>query len=154
MVLTSFLSGIYLESWFSWSREGVQRTLKKRRNQREEKYWKYATIFIFGIKLYFAGKTLFEKKVVYTIKFCLLFSWVARYLKHSDNTPKLNISYINIQIIIIEIYRLSTTTQIFIAMDYLIMVSEKYLYVRKRKDHLTSNWIHVLWKYFSNYVFL
>ena len=31
-------------------------------------------------------------------------------------------------------------------MDYLIMMSEKYLYLRKRK-------IHALWKYFSNYVF-
>ena len=34
-----------------------------------------------------------------------------------------------------EIYinRLSATTQIFIVMDYLIMMSEKYLYFRKRK---------------------
>ena len=52
-----------------------------------------------------------------------------------------------------DIKRLSTATQIFIAIDYLIIMPEKYLYFRKRKDHLTSNWIHVLWKYFSNYVF-
>ena len=42
--------------------------------------------------------------------------------------------------------------QIFQAMDNLIMMSEKHIYFRKRKDHLTSNWIHVLWKYFSNHV--
>ena len=56
------------------------------------------------------------------------------------------------------INRLSTTTQIFIAMDvrndvrYLIIMSEKYLYFRKkaniRKDIFysphTSNWVHVL----------
>ena len=28
-VLTSYLSGIYLKSWFSWLRGGVQKTLKK-----------------------------------------------------------------------------------------------------------------------------
>ena len=42
--------------------------------------------------------------------------------------------------------------QIFQAMDNLIMMSEKHIYFRKRKDHLTSNWIHVFWKYFSNHV--
>ena len=36
----------------------------------------------------------------------------------------------------IYINRLSTTTQIFIAMDYLTMMSEKYLYFRKSKKHL------------------
>ena len=59
-------------------------------------------------------------------------------MKHSNDTPKLNIhKYANYNIIEIYINRLSTTTQIFIAMDYLIMMSEKYLYFRKRKKHLT-----------------
>ena len=45
--------------------------------------------------------------------------------------------------------------QIFIATDYLIMMSEKNLYLIKRKKHLPwtifalgSNWIHALWKDF------
>ena len=41
--------------------------------------------------------------------------------------------YTNYYIIEIHINRLITTTQIFIAMDYFIMISEKYLYFRKRK---------------------
>ena len=47
-------------------------------------------------------------------------------------------------------------------MDYLIMMSGKYLFFRKSKKHLArtfspalrSNWIHVLRKYFSNCVIL
>ena len=40
----------------------------------------------------------------------------------------------------IKIYtnRLSTTAQIFIAMDYLIMMSEKYFHFRKRKKNLAK----------------
>ena len=52
-----------------------------------------------------------------------------RYLKHSNDTPNLNKpKYTNYNIIGIYINRLSTTTQIFIAMGYLIITSEKYLY--------------------------
>ena len=40
LVLTSYLSGIYLESWFFWLWGGVQKTSKKRRKQAEEKHWK------------------------------------------------------------------------------------------------------------------
>ena len=77
------------------------------------------------------------KKVVYTIKFCLQFLCVAGYSKHSNDTPNLNVhKYANYNIIKIYINRLSTTTQIFIAMDYLITMSENYLYFRKRKKHL------------------
>ena len=68
-----------------------------------------------------------------------------RVLKYSNDTPNLNIhkEYTNCNII--EIYRniLNTTTYVSIAMDYLIMMSEKYLYFRKRKKLV----------YFSNYVF-
>ena len=57
---------------------------------------------------------------------------------------------------------LSTTTQIFKAVDYLILISEKYVRLRKRQKHVArifspprrSTWIHVLQKYFSNYVYL
>ena len=52
--------------------------------------------------------------------------------------------------------------QIFIAMDYLILMSEKHLRFRKRQKHVLrnffsprrSNWIHVLRKSFSNYMYL
>ena len=36
------------------------------------------------------------------------------------------------------INRLSTTTQTFIAMNYSIMMSEKYFYFRKRQKNLTK----------------
>ena len=86
---------------------------------------------------YILLENIIWKKVVYTIKFYLQFLCVAGYLKHSNDTPNLNIhKYTNYNIIEIYINRLSTTTQIFIAMDYLIMMSEKYLYFRKRKKHL------------------
>ena len=38
ILLTSNLSGVYLESWFSWLWGGVQKILKKRRKQTEEKH--------------------------------------------------------------------------------------------------------------------
>ena len=38
LVLTPYLSGSSLESWFSWLRRGVQKTMKKRRKQTEEKH--------------------------------------------------------------------------------------------------------------------
>ena len=79
------------------------------------------------------SKTIW-KKVVHTIKFYLQFLCVAGYLKHND-TSNLNIhKYTNYNIIEIDINRLGTTTQIFITMDYLITMSEKYLYLRKRKN--------------------
>ena len=64
--------------------------------------------------------------------------------------------YTNYNIIEIYINRLGTTTQIFIGMDYLIMMSEKYLFLEKEKNIFypphKSNWIHVLWKYYPNCV--
>ena len=74
LVLTSYLSGIYLESWFSWLWGGVQKTSKKRRKHIEERHWKVieknkeyeesqiTTIYIFGFILYFAGKYNLKKK--------------------------------------------------------------------------------------------
>ena len=62
------------------------------------------------------------KKVVYTIMFYLQFLCVGGYLKHSNDISKLNIhKYTNYNIIEIYIDRLSITTQIFIAMKYLII---------------------------------
>ena len=112
---------------------------------------------------YILQENIVWKKVAYTIKFCLQFSCVAGYLKHSNDTPELNIhKYTNYNIIEIHINRLSTTMQIFIPMDYSIMMSEKYFHFRKDKSiwqrlffpPRKCNWIHDLWKYFSNYVFL
>ena len=58
---------------------------------------------------------------------------VAGYLKRSNDAAKLNIyKYTNFNIIVIYINRLSATTQIFIALDYLILMSEKYLCFGKK----------------------
>ena len=60
----------------------------------------------------------------YITKFCLQFLCAAGYLDHSnDNIHNSNDKYTNYNIIEICINRLNTTTQIFIAMDYLIMMS-------------------------------
>ena len=94
------------------------------------------------------------------MKFYLQFLCVTVCLKHNNDTPKLTIhKHTNYNMIKLYIDRLNTTTQIFIAMDYLIMMSESYFYFRKRFDkyihfpHRRSNWIHKLWEYFLNYVF-
>ena len=143
------MSGTYLEPWFSWLWGGVQKELMKRRKQTEERHWKVkrkkigeyeesqiTTIYIFGFKLYFARRYSL-KKLFYTIKFYLQFLCVAGYREQSNNTPKLNIhKYTNYNTIEISINRLSTTTQIFIAMNYLILMWEKYLHFRKRQKRL------------------
>ena len=125
----------------------MQKASKKRRKQTEEKHSKVkrkkneeykesqiTKIYILGFKLYFARKHNLKKsclyhfytKFVYT-KFYLQFLCVAGHLKHSNDTPNLNIHrHTNYNIIKIYINRLSTTTpQIFIAMDYL--KRKKYL---------------------------
>ena len=125
----------------------MQKASKKRRKQTEEKHSKVkrkkneeykesqiTTKYILGFKLYFARKHNLKKsclchfytKFVYT-NFYLQFLCVAGHLKHSNDTPNLNIHrHTNYNIIKIYINRLSTTTpQIFIAMDYL--KRKKYL---------------------------
>ena len=37
LVSLSYLSGLYLELWFSWLGEGMQKTLRKRRKRSEER---------------------------------------------------------------------------------------------------------------------
>ena len=73
------------------------------------------------------------------MKFYLQFLCVAGSLKHSNATPKVNIhKYTNCNMIKIYINRLSTTTQVFMAMDYSIMMSEKYFHFRKRQKNLAK----------------
>ena len=88
---------------------------------------------------YILFENIVWKKVVYTIKFYLQILSVAGYLKSSNDTLKLNIhKHTNYNIIEIYINRLSTATQIFIAMDYLKLKSEKNLHFRKRQKHLAK----------------
>ena len=87
--------------------------------------------FTFYIKIYILLEYIVWKKVVYIITFYLQFLCVAWYTKRSNDTSKLNIHNNNYNIIEIYIKRFSTTLQIFIAMDYLIVMSEKYVPFRK-----------------------
>ena len=57
-------------------------------------------------------------------------------MKRNNDTPKFNIhKYANYNIIKIYLNILSTATQIFIAMDCLIMMSEKSSHFRKRQNY-------------------
>ena len=104
--------------------------MKKKKNKEYEES-QIATIHIFGFELYFTRKHNLKKSCLYHQ---ILFLCVAGYLKHNNDTPKLNIhKYTNCNIIEIYINRLSATTQIFIAFDDLIMMAEKYIYLRKKK---------------------
>ena len=66
----------------------------------------------------------------------LQFLSVEGYLKRSNDTPKLNIHKSNDNTTVIYINRLSTTMHISKAMDYLILMSEKYVHFRKRQKHV------------------
>ena len=110
------------------SEEKEKRRIWGKSNNKNEHLWFY---YLYK-KVY-----LVWKKAVYTIKYCLQFLCVAGYLKHNNYTPKLNIhKYTNYNIIEIYINRLSTAKQIFIAIDYLILMLERYLQFRKRRKHL------------------
>ena len=86
--------------------------------------------FTFYVKNYMLLKNIVWENVVYASSFIYSFY----------HTPKFNIhKYTNHNIIEICIYRLSTITDIFIAMDYLILQSEKYLHFRKSRKHLAQN---------------
>ena len=153
-ILMSYLSGIYLESRFSWLWGRMQKTLRKKRKQKEEKHWKtkrkkneeykeskITTINIFGFAFYIKKYILLENIVwkKSSLRHHILFTvlCVAEYLKRSNNTPKLNIrKFTNYNMIETQINRLRTTTQIFITMDYLIAMSEKYAHFRKSQKHM------------------
>ena len=86
---------------------------------------------------YILLENIIRENVVYAIKFYLQFLCVAGYLKHGNDTPHLKKhKHANYNIIEIYINKLSTTALSFIPMDYLIMMSEKYLFFRKRREHL------------------
>ena len=120
--------------------------MKKRRKQTEEKYWKVkrkeneeyegsqiTTIYVLGFKLFFARKHNLRN---FFIPSSLIYSFyeLQDIFKQSNDKPKVNIhKYTNYNIIEIYINRLSITAQIFIATDYLIMMSEKYLYFKIEK---------------------
>ena len=119
--LTSYLSGIYLESWFSSLSGGVQKTLKKRRKQTEEKHWKseekeirrvrgksnnnkiHLWFYLLYKKLHFdqKHKNIIWKKVVYTFT-SSNFIYSVYALQDIWNTVMIHQSsiYIYIQIII------------------------------------------------------
>ena len=115
--------------------------MKRKKNEECKKSQSQITaINIFGFTFYIKNYVLLEnivlKKAVYAIAFYLQFLCVAGYLKRSNDTSKLNIhKYTNYDIIA---NRLSTTTQILIAMDYFRLVTEKYFHFRKRQKHVAK----------------
>ena len=89
--------------------------------------------FTFCIKNHILLEGIVWKKTVYTIIFYRQFLRVAGYLKCSNNTPNLKKhKYTNYNIIEIYINRLITTTQVLIAVDYLILMLEMCLHFRKK----------------------
>ena len=109
--------------------------MKRKKNEEYEES-QITAIYIFGFKLCFTRKHNLKKKVFIPSNFIYSF-YALQGIWNKNDLTNLNIHiYTNYNIIEIYINRLSTTTQIFIAMDYLIMMSEKYLYFRKRKKHL------------------
>ena len=110
--------------------------------------------FTFFIKNYILLKNIIVKgkKVKSSLYHHISFTVFMRCRIFETQSPKLNIhKYNNYNIIEIYINRLNLTIQNFIVMDYLILMSEKYLHFRKRQKHLPrnsfsprrSNWIHV-----------
>ena len=144
----------YLEWRFSWLWGGIQKTLKKRGKQTEENHWKvkrkkneeYQESQMTIIYIFIGFKLVLSCLYLYIMKLYLQFLCVAECLKPNNDTPKLNMhKYINYNMIKIYRNRLSTTTQIFIAMDYSIIMSEKYIHFRKRQKNLAKTFFsHLL----------
>ena len=91
LVLMSYLSGIYLDSWLSWLWGGVQKTLKKKKKTDRRKTLKsgkkkkrriresqITTIYIFGFKLLFSRKQRFKKSCSYLFYDQILFKVFTR----------------------------------------------------------------------------
>ena len=90
LVLTSYLSGIYLDSWLSWLWGGVQKTLKKKKNRQKKNIEKWkekkrriresqiTTIYIFGFKLLVSRKQKFKKSCSYLFYDQILFKVFTR----------------------------------------------------------------------------
>ena len=129
----------------------------KRKKNKEHAESQITTVCIIGFTLYFPRKHNLKKSFLYHQILFTVFM-IAGHLKHSNDTSNLNIHKYTIYNIILYINRLSTTTQIFLAMDCLIIMSEKCLYYRKRKKTFgkdifyppnRTNWIHLLWNFFQ-----
>ena len=138
----SYISRIYLESWFSWLVKGMQKILNKRRKHTEGKHWKNEEKEKRRIK----GKSNNNNKHLwfYLLSKKLCFAWKHSLkkssLKRSNDISKLNIQkYTDYYIIEVYINRLSATMQIFITMDHLILMSEEYLLFKKRQNHVARN---------------
>ena len=147
----SYLSGIYFESWFSWLGEGSQKTLGKRRKQTEEKHSKMkrkknegykesqiTTINIFGFTFYIENHILFKSTFWRKVVYAITFTYSSYVLQNIWNAVMIeqSLKYRNCNVREIHMNRLNTATQILIAMDYLILLSEKYLHFRKRQKHV------------------
>ena len=92
--------------------------MKRKKNEDYEEI-QIITMYMFSFKFYYVQKYNLNKSCLY-----------------------LNIhKYTNYNIIEIYINRLSTTTQIFIVMDYLIMMSREVTYFRKRTKHLVRKFL-------------
>ena len=153
-LLMSFLSDIYLESRLSCLGVGIQKNIEKEEESRQKRNigkWREKSlrmqkksnninkhfVFIFYVKKYVLLETIAWKKALDTITFYLQFLCVAGYLKRTNDTPKVNTQkYRNHNLIEININELSTTTQIFIAVYYLILMSEKYLHFSKTQKNV------------------
>ena len=113
-----------------------KRRMQEKSNNNNKPFW-----FYFLFKNYILLESIIWKKqfipsILFTV-FRILKRCRIWYLKRSNDTPKLQIhKYRNYDIIEIYISRWSTMAQMFMAMDYLIMMSEKYLHFRKRQKHV------------------
>ena len=105
----------------------------KRKNNEEYKESQITTIRISDFKLYFARKHNLKKSCLYRQILFTVFMCCGIFETHNDKMHNSNDKYANYNVIEIYINRLSSTTQIFIAMDYLIMMSEKYLFLETKK---------------------
>ena len=67
--------------------------MKRKKNEEYEESQVTVIYILIGLELYFAKKNILKKNCLYlyTMKFCLQFLGLAGCLKHSNDTPKLNI---------------------------------------------------------------
>ena len=121
---------------FFWVQKGLEKRRKQTRIRgKSNNKNKYLWFDLLYIKKYILLENLVSKKR--SLYHQILFSFFT--LQDIWNAVMIhqNSVYINKQITTIEIYinRLSTTIQILLAMDFLILMSEKYLHFRKRQKH-------------------
>ena len=119
-------------------------------------------VFIFYIKIIFCSKRYFEKKWFILSHFIYIFYalqdiWNAVIIHQSSYGFALGFRPHDLRTKI-HINKLGTTTQIFKAIGYLILMSNKYNYFRKIQSmwqgRSRGNCTNVLRKNFSSYVYL